>query len=96
MELVQPVEVEAREHWRIWVVFADGVSGEVDLSDMADEPICAAWRDPAFWRSVKLTEHRAVAWNDDIELCADSLYMDLTGLTLREMYPRSADSAVNV
>ena len=36
----------------------------------------------------------AVAWNEDIEVCADSLYT-ATGLTLREMYPRSADRAVN-
>ncbi len=96
MELVQPVQVEARDNWRIRIAFADGVSGEIDLSDMAEEPICAAWRDPDFWRSVHITDHRAVAWNDDIELCADSLYMDLTGLTLRDMYPRSAGSAVNV
>lgn len=90
MELVQPVEVEARDGWRIWVAFADGVSGEIDLSDMVDEPICSAWRDPAFWRSVQITNQRAMAWNEDIELCADSLYMDLAGLTLREIYPRSA------
>ena len=96
MELVRPVRVEARDGWRIWVEFADGVSGEVDLSDMADEPICAAWLDPEFWRSVHVTDHRAVAWNDDIELCADALYIELTGLTPREVYPRCADSAVNV
>lgn len=95
MKLVQPVEVEASANWRIRIAFADGVSGELDLSDMAAEPIYAAWRDPDFWRSVHITDHRAVAWNDDIEFCADSLYMDLTGRTLRDMYPRSADGAVN-
>ena len=82
-----------RDGWRIWVAFADGVSGEIDLSDMAEESICAAWRDPAFWRGVQVTDYRAVAWSEDIELCADSLYMDLTGLTLREMYPRRSSSA---
>ncbi|MDE2989173.1 MAG: DUF2442 domain-containing protein [Chloroflexota bacterium] len=96
MELVQPVEVEARDRWRIWVAFADGVNGEVDLSDMADEPICAAWRDPVFWRRVRITDYRAVAWSDDIELCADSLYMELTGLKPRELYPQGADSAASV
>ena len=96
MELVRPIKVETRDDWRLWVAFADGVSGEIDLSDMADEPLCAAWRDPVFWRSVHITDHRAIAWNDDIELCSDALYMDLTGLTPREVYPASADSAVNV
>ena len=71
MELVEPVKVEARDGWRIWVAFADGVSGEIDLSDMAEESICAAWRDPAFWRNVRITDYRAVAWSEDIELCAE-------------------------
>ena len=96
MELVRPVEVEARDGWRVWVAFADGVSGEVDLSDMAEEPICAAWRDPAFWKSVQITDYRAVAWSDDIELCPDSVYAELTGMMLREMYPRSESQRAHV
>ena len=96
MELVQPVEVEARDGWRIWVAFADGVSGEIDLSEMADDSICAAWRDPEFWRSVHIADHRAVAWSDEIELCPDSLYAELTGQSLDDVYPRSESQRAHV
>ena len=30
---------------------------------------------------------RAIAWNTDIDLCADALYLRLTGLSIGEVYP---------
>lgn len=96
MEPVQPVRVEAREQSRIWVEFADGVSGELDLSDMTGDSGFAELRVPAFWQSVHITDYRAIAWNDEIELCPDSIYAELTGLTLREMYPTAAEQRSRV
>ena len=61
MELVQAVEAKALDDWRIRMAFVGGVNGEIDLSDMAAEPICAAWGDPEFWRSVRITDYRALA-----------------------------------
>ena len=29
----------------------------------------------------------AVAWNDEIELCADSLYLELTDKLAKEVFP---------
>ena len=86
MDLVQPVRVEALDGWRIRVAFADTVSCEVDLSDMAEEPICAAWRDSSFWRGVHIADHRTAACSDEIEFCPDSLYADLTGQSLGDVY----------
>ena len=96
MDLVQPTHVEARDNYRIWVEYADGVSGEIDLSDLAVEPMFSAWQDSTFWRSVHITDYRAIAWNDDLELCPDSIYMDLTGRTLREIYPPPANQRAHV
>lgn len=83
--MIEPTAVEAREGYRIWVRFSDGASGEVDLSDMAGRGVFAAWSDRAFFESVRLTDYRAVAWGDDIDICADALYMEVTGKTLEEM-----------
>ena len=33
--MLHPIEVEAREPYRIWLRYSDGVSGEIDLSDVA-------------------------------------------------------------
>ena len=83
--MLKPIAVEAREDYRIWVRFNDGASGEVDLSDMAGKGVFAAWEDRAFFESVHLTDYRAIAWGDEIDICADALYMELTGKTLEEM-----------
>ena len=92
--LRRPVEVEAREGYRIWIRFDDGACGEIDLSDHAGKGVFKAWDDRAFFESVHLTDYRAVAWgeNDEIDACADALYMQLTGMTLEEIWPRSQSS----
>ena len=96
MELVTPTRVEARDNWRIWVEYSDGVSGEVDLSDMVDEPTFADWHDPAFWSSVRIADYRAIVWSDEIELCPDSIYAELTGKSLDEIYPRAQSRRAHV
>ena len=35
--------------------------------------------------AVHLTDYRAIAWGDEIDICADALYMELTGKTLEEL-----------
>lgn len=96
MRLVQPTGVEARDNWRIWVEYSDGVSGEVDLTDMAEDPALAELRNADFWKSVRITDYRAIAWSDDIELCTDSIYAELTGLTLDTLYLRSSSQRAHV
>ena len=96
MELVQPTLVEARDNWQIWVEYSDGVSGVIDLADVADEPSFSKWQDPEFWRSVRIADYRAIVWSDDIELCPDSIYMELTGKSLDEIYPRSRPKQAHV
>lgn len=86
-DLVRPVEVEARGQFRLWMRFSDGVEGEVDLSDFAGEGVFAAWDDPAFFESVLIDEARAVCWGDAVDLCADALYLRLTGMAPEHYLP---------
>jgi hypothetical protein len=37
---------------------------------------------------VHLGDHREIKWNDEIELCADSLYLKLTGKSPQELFPK--------
>ena len=82
-----PVEVEAREGYRIWVRYDDGASGEVDLSHLTGKGVFAAWNDRAFFEAVRVTDYGAVAWGEDIDICPDTLYMRLTGKTVEELMP---------
>lgn len=85
--MIQPVCVEPRPAYRIWVQYSDGVAGEVDLSGLVGRGVFRAWRNPGCFEKVHITPHRAVAWADDIELCADALYLKLTGKSLEEVMP---------
>ena len=86
-ELVQPVAVEPRDGHRIWVRYSDGPEGEIDLSHLAGHGVFTAWDDRIYFEKVHVTEHRSIAWDDQIELCPDALYMELTGLTVEELMP---------
>ena len=85
--LIRPTAVEAREGYRIWLRYSDGVTGEVDLSDFAGHETFAAWQDRAFFETVRLIEGGAIAWGEDIDLCPDALYMEITGKSVAEVMP---------
>lgn len=72
-------QVEPRNGFRIWLRFDDDVEGELDLSDLAGRGVFAAWSDRDFFESVSLGPDRGITWPGDLDLCADSLYLDLTG-----------------
>lgn len=86
-EFKKPVEVRPRENYKIWLRYDDGASGEVDLSDMAGKGVFQAWEDREFFESVYLPAHRGVSWPGDLDLCADMLYMRLTGTSYGELFP---------
>ena len=43
------------------------------------------WNDHKCFEMVRITSYGAIAWGDDIELCPDALYMQLTGKSITEM-----------
>lgn len=88
--MIRPTDVEAREGYRIWLRYSDGVEGEIDLSDLVGKGVFAAWNEPDFFEKVHVTEHRAIAWDGDIEICPDTIYMELTGKTLDKIYVEDA------
>ena len=86
--LLRPVLVRALPKYGLSLKFSDGVSGEVDLSDLAGKGVFEAWNDYSFFQKVHIGEHREVRWGDNIELCSDSLYLRLTGKTPEELFPK--------
>lgn len=84
--MIQPTAVQPRDGRRIWIRYSDGASGEVDLSHLADG-VFTAWNDPNCFASIHLTDYGAIAWNPDIELCPNALYMRLTGKPLSALTP---------
>ncbi len=86
--MIRPTLVRALPDYRLYLEFSDGAKGEVDLSDLAGKGVFAAWNDYSFFQKVRIGDHREIKWNDDIELCPDSLYLKLTGKTPEELFPK--------
>ena len=89
--VIRPVAVEPRDGFRIWLRYSDGAEGEIALSHLAGKGVFKAWDDPAFFRTVRLTEYDSIAWGEDLELCPDALYLDLTGKSLSDLMPLSVE-----
>ncbi len=83
--MIRPVEVKALQEYRIWLRYSDGTAGEVDLSNMAGRGVFAAWNEPGCFEKAHIAPHRAIAWTDDLELCPDALYMEITGKSFKEL-----------
>ena len=85
--MIRPTDVKALDGYRIWIKFEDGAEGELDLSHHAGRGVFKAWEDRAFFEAVRLSPYQVVVWGDDLELCANALYMELTGKTVDEILP---------
>jgi hypothetical protein len=55
------------------------------LSHLAGQGVFKAWNDYRLFQRVRVSDHRSIEWDNEIELCSDALYMQLTGKTPAEL-----------
>jgi hypothetical protein len=81
----KPIEVLALEKYQIWIKFSDTTEGIIDLSHLAQQGVFKEWEEPGVFNLVHIhPETDAIAWNDNIEICPDSLYLQLLGMSFEE------------
>ena len=93
--MFKPVEVKALPDYKIWLRYEDGIEGEVDLSEFVGKGVFSLWNDYSAFEKVYIGEAGQIAWNDDIDMCPDSLYMRLTGKSAEEIYPKLKELRVH-
>ncbi|MHB9025864.1 MAG: DUF2442 domain-containing protein [Armatimonadota bacterium] len=72
------VAVTVKEPYQIWVRFADGVEGTIDLSSLIGHGVFAQLADPTVFAQVFVDPvTHTVAWPQEIDLCPDTLYAEL-------------------
>ena len=63
------ISCEPHENYKVWIKFDDGLSGEVDLSDLVGKGVFHAWKSKEFFRSVHVDKKTdTIAWGDEIDL----------------------------
>lgn len=82
--LYQIEQAHARPGYRLWVRFADGLEGEVDLSELVGKGVFAAWKEPGVFAAVAVDpESGTVVWPGGIDLAPDALHKELASVGTR-------------
>lgn len=93
--MFEPVEVKALPKYRLWVRFADGAAGEADLSHLAGRGVFSLWNEAGVFEKVFIGDGGVVAWDEEVELCPDALYMQVTAKTPEQVFPNLDESEVH-
>lgn len=81
----RPYSVKALPDHRIQLVYPDGVTGVIDLSSSVGEGVFTPLTDKAFFQTVHLGDCGQIAWSDDLDICPDAAYLEITGKLSRRM-----------
>jgi len=81
------IEAEPRERYRVWLKYQDGIEGVIDLSHLAGRGIFKKWDEEHGFEQVRIGRSGDLQWGDDLDLCPDALYMQLTGKTVAQLFP---------
>jgi hypothetical protein len=93
--MIKIVSAEPRSRYRIWLEFADGAQGEVDLSDLAGRGVFEIWNEPGMFEDVTISRGGSLSWPNDVELGWDGLYIRLTGKSVEEVFPGLKETPVD-
>ena len=61
------------------MVFSDGTEGFIDMSASVGRGVFAPLRDPQVFASVRIGDHGQIAWSEEMEICPDAAYLEVTG-----------------
>jgi len=89
------VEVTPLPGYKLRLRYDDGVTGEADLSYLAGKGVFGLWNDPGNFEKVTIGPHGELSWGDEIDVCADALYLDITGKRPEEVFPNLRASHVD-
>ena len=93
--MFRPVQVKALPDYKLWIKYADGVQGQIDLSDLVGKGVFALWNDKRAFEQVYMGSDGQIAWSDEIDICPDSAYMTITGKTPEELFPNLMAEAIH-
>ncbi len=77
--MVRPTKVEPLSGYRLRITYADGVEGVIDLSDQVGRGVFEPLKDENEFRKVRIGDYGQIAWSDDLDICSDAAYLEITG-----------------
>lgn len=93
--MFHPIQVKALPGYRLWIKYADGTEGQIDLSHLVGKGVFALWEDKDTFERVYIGSEGQIAWSDEIDICPDSAYMAITGKKPEELFPNLTAESVH-
>ncbi len=88
--MIRIAQAVATEGLELELTFENGVSGTVDFSELAKSALFDPLTNDEFFRSVSIIrDGRALAWKEELEICADSLFLRITGKHPEDIFPKA-------
>ena len=79
---------KALSDYKIWIQYSDEIEGEVDLSHLVGKGVFSIWKDMDVFQDFRIENGRSLAWSNEVDLCADALYLEITGKTPEEIFSK--------
>ena len=86
MTMHKITNVTVLHNYRLELEYDDGRQGTVDLSYLAGKGVFSLWNDYGAFRQVKIGSSGELVWNDQIDLCPDSLYLKITNQNPEDLF----------
>ena len=81
------IKVKPQSQYKIWIQFKDGIEGVVDVSHLLNKGVFKKWKTPGEFEKVEIGSSGELRWGDELDLCPDTLYMEITNKKPVELFP---------
>jgi hypothetical protein len=85
--MLRAIEVKPLPNNKLWLRYSDGVTGIADLSHLVGQGVFSVWKDTAYFDRVRVGDHGDIVWDENLDLCPDALYLQITGKTPEDLFP---------
>ena len=73
--------------YHLRLIFDNGTEGDADLSGLVGRGVFAALAEGDVFRQVQIGPSGELLWPNGLDLCADALYMRITGQSPADVFP---------
>jgi hypothetical protein len=90
--MIKAVAVKALNNYNLYIKFNDGVEGTVDLGHLKDGKAFSMWKEQGNFEKAHI-EGEAIAWDENLDIDALSLYLQLTKQTFADYTAKQKNHA---
>ena len=81
------INVKVLNDYKVELKYDNGRQGIADLSHLVGKGLFSLWNNYDDFRKVKIGSSGELVWNEQIDICPDSLYLKITNQKPENLFP---------